>query len=133
MKLDVNIIWWTEIITIDIEIRRKYNMMNWNNNNNNRYNNNNNSENFIQNGVTPLHLAAKNFNNKCLELLLSHGAEVNIEDNVRNKYETSLGISAIYNCLLDDILLTIFRGDVRHFMRLRRLIIKSVWVYYCLT
>ena len=36
-------------------------------------------------GYTPLHLGAKNNNTECLELLLSHGAEVNMKLEVNNK------------------------------------------------
>ena len=37
----------------------------------------------IQRGKTPLHYAAQK-NSKGLELLLSHGAKLNIKDNVSN-------------------------------------------------
>ena len=34
--------------------------------------------------MTPLHWAARNNNKECLALLLSHGAEVNIKNDVSN-------------------------------------------------
>ena len=41
-------------------------------------------DNFMQNGSTPLHTAVKKNRKECLELLLSHGAEVNIKNDVSN-------------------------------------------------
>ena len=38
-----------------------------------------------QNGVTPLHGAAYNNSKECLDILLSHGAELNIKDRVSNE------------------------------------------------
>ena len=36
--------------------------------------------------MTPLHWAASNNSKECLANLLSHGAEVNIKDNVSNDH-----------------------------------------------
>ena len=36
----------------------------------------------MQNGNTPLHIAATNKNKDCTELLLSHGAFIHIKNNV---------------------------------------------------
>ena len=38
----------------------------------------------MQNGSTPLHTAAEKNSIACLELLVSHGAEVNIKNDVSN-------------------------------------------------
>ena len=38
----------------------------------------------MQVGSTPLYNAAKNNSEECLELLVSHGADVNIKKNVSN-------------------------------------------------
>ena len=41
---------------------------------------------YTKKGWTPLHLAARNNNDECLHLLLSHRAKINIEDKV-SSYE----------------------------------------------
>ena len=41
-------------------------------------------DNIIQDGETPLHTAAEYNKKKCMELLLSHGAEANIKNVVSN-------------------------------------------------
>ena len=38
-------------------------------------------------GYTPLHWAAEKNSKECLELLLSHGAEVNIKNDVSNDHK----------------------------------------------
>ena len=38
----------------------------------------------MQNGSTPLHIAVEKNSKECLDLLVSHGAEVNIKKDVRN-------------------------------------------------
>ena len=38
-------------------------------------------------GFTPVHIAAITNSKQCLELLLSHGAEVNVKENVRSDHD----------------------------------------------
>ena len=67
-------------------------------------------DNIIQDGETPLHTAAEYNKKKCMELLLSHGAEANIKNVVSNNDKM--------NWSVDDtnIIITIisFRMDGHH-------------------
>ena len=45
-------------------------------------NNSNNIGYYLKDGWTPLQWAAQENNKECLELLLSHGAKVNVKENV---------------------------------------------------
>ena len=49
----------------------------------------------MQNGNTPLHIAATNKNKDCTELLLSHGAFIHIKNNVSHSVAIELSDAII--------------------------------------
>ena len=78
----------------------------------------------VKEGQIPFHLAALKNSKECLELLLSHGAEANIQSNV--------SIYFIYNILYEiSNYVTMHRMDGHLFIWLLSVIMKSVWYYCC--
>ena len=73
--------WWRMLIDLIIN-----NVIN----NKEYYKNNNDNYNYNQDGKTPLHGATLKNSKECLVLLLSHGAEVDIKDNVSIFYYMKL-------------------------------------------
>ena len=65
---------------------------------------------YMQCGWSPLHYAAEKNSKECLEILLSHGAEVNMKNNVSNYY--------IMICVLHSHKALIFCGILHNYNKL---------------
>ena len=80
--------------------------------------------------MTPLHHAASSKSKKCLELLLSHGADVNVKDKVSN---SNIRLKEKKRKIVNDIIIEIIicSMDRPLFFCLAHMIVEeNTWSYY---
>ena len=90
---------------------------------------NSSNGNYIKDGRTSVHWAVWKNSKECLELLLSHGAEVNIRDEVSSiikRVGYKITIVIIIIIMKYCFMVIVFSGERHHFIRLPRVTVKTV-------